>query len=95
MKCESSVGEMNQKNLYGDTLELCSLDPCTGWFRDGYARTDSNDQGTHVACATMTQEVQKRPQKLPKIILNLFSFWITPRVKATICQLLTFPDFQD
>ena len=64
MKCESSVGEMNQKNLYGDTLELCSLDPCTGWFRDGYARTDSNDQGTHVACATMTQEVQKKATKV-------------------------------
>ena len=47
---------MNQKNVYDNPLELCSLDPCTGWFRDGYARTDDNDQGTHVACATMTQD---------------------------------------
>ena len=74
MKCESSIGEMNQKNLYGDTLELCSLDPCTGWFRDGYARTDSNDQGTHVACATMTQEVQKKATKVAKNNFESFQF---------------------
>ena len=73
MKCESSIGEMNQKNVYGDSLELCSLDPCTGWFRDGYARTDSNDQGTHVACATMTQEVQKGHKKFRKTISIFFS----------------------
>ena len=74
MKCESSIGEMNQKNVYGVSLELCSLDPCTGWFRDGYARTDSNDQGTHVACATMTQEVQKGHKKFRKIISIFFQF---------------------
>ena len=25
-------------------------------FRDGYARTDNNDRGLHVVCATMTRE---------------------------------------
>ena len=28
----------------------------TGWFRDGYCRTDDNDAGRHVVCALMTQE---------------------------------------
>ena len=46
-----------QKNIYDQTLEICSLNPVTGWFRDGYARTDNNDRGLHVVCATMTQEV--------------------------------------
>ena len=47
---------LQQKNIYNDPLEICSLDPVTGWYRDGYARTDNNDRGLHVVCATMTQE---------------------------------------
>jgi len=42
-------------NVDGSRLEICSLDPLTGWFRDGYCRTDSNDHGVHVVCATMTE----------------------------------------
>jgi len=42
-------------NVVGSHLEICSLDPLTGWFRDGYCRTDSNDYGVHVVCATMTE----------------------------------------
>ena len=49
---------LQQKNIYNDPLEVCSLDPITGWYRDGYARTDNNDRGLHVVCATMTQEVR-------------------------------------
>ena len=45
-----------QKNIYEEPLEICSLNPITGWFRDGYARTDYNDRGIHVVCATMTSE---------------------------------------
>ena len=39
---------LQQKNIYNDPLEVCSLDPITGWYRDGYARTDNNDRGLHV-----------------------------------------------
>ena len=28
----------------------------TGWFRDGYCRTDDLDMGKHVVCAKMTNE---------------------------------------
>ena len=28
----------------------------TGWFRDGYCRTDNNDLGRHVVCAQITDE---------------------------------------
>jgi len=46
-------------NVVGSHLEICSLDPLTGWFRDGYCRTDSNDHGVHVVCATMTKNFLK------------------------------------
>merc|ERR1712026_143761 len=44
------------RNVLGTELELCSQDPLTGWFRDGYCRTDHRDHGVHVVCATMTEE---------------------------------------
>ena len=43
-------------NVNGDGLETCSQKPLTGWFRDGYCRTNARDQGRHVVCAVMTKE---------------------------------------
>ncbi len=44
------------KNVLGTELQSCCKDPLTGYFRDGYCRTDDTDSGTHVLCAIMTQE---------------------------------------
>merc|ERR1711953_730700 len=44
------------RNVLGSRLELCSTDPLTGWFRDGYCRADRYDHGIHVVCAKMTEE---------------------------------------
>ena len=30
----------SQKNVLGENLEECSLDPLTGWYRDGCCNTD-------------------------------------------------------
>ena len=38
-------------NVLGTPLMTCSHDPKTGWFRDGYCRTDDQDRGVHVVCA--------------------------------------------
>ena len=43
-------------NVLGGRLEDCSRDPLTGFYRDGYCRTGSNDRGIHVVCAEMTEE---------------------------------------
>ena len=43
-------------NVLGDDLEVCSLDPLTGWFRDGCCNTDGNDDGVHTVCAILTDE---------------------------------------
>jgi uncharacterized protein (DUF2237 family) len=40
-----------QLNVLGEKLETCSLDPVTGWYRDGCCNTDENDHGTHTVCA--------------------------------------------
>ena len=45
-----------QKNVLGEDLEECSVDPLTGWFRDGCCNTDENDKGIHTVCAKVTTE---------------------------------------
>jgi len=40
-----------KRNLFDEPLQPCSFDPMTGYYRDGYCRTDDMDQGRHVVCA--------------------------------------------
>jgi uncharacterized protein (DUF2237 family) len=47
---------MSDKNVLGGPLVPCSLDPLTGWFRDGCCRTDEDDHGVHTVCVEMTME---------------------------------------
>lgn len=44
------------RNVLGGPLVACSLDPVTGWYRDGCCNTDDNDHGNHTVCANLTLE---------------------------------------
>jgi len=43
-----------QKNVLGEKLEPCSMNPITGWFRDGCCNTNEDDHGVHTVCAKVT-----------------------------------------
>ena len=43
-------------NVLGTTLLPCSLDPVTGFFRNGACDTCAADAGSHTVCAVMTAE---------------------------------------
>ncbi len=43
-------------NVLGGELYDCSIDPVTGWLRDGCCNTDAGDVGVHTVCAVMTEE---------------------------------------
>ena len=45
-----------QRNVFGEPLEPCGLDPLTGFFRDGCCKTGAADRARHVVCAKMTAE---------------------------------------
>ena len=47
---------MVKKNVLGKKLEVCSLDPLTGYFRDGSCSHCETDSGQHTLCAEMTDE---------------------------------------
>ena len=43
-------------NVLGASLQPCSSDPLTGFFRDGHCNTCNEDQGSHTVCAILTAE---------------------------------------
>ena len=53
---ETSSTSAQQYSVKGFPLEICSLDPLTGFYRDGYCRTSDQDYGSHTVCARMTKE---------------------------------------
>ena len=44
------------RNVLGGELAPCSLDPLTGFYRNGCCETGPEDTGQHTVCAVMTSE---------------------------------------
>ena len=44
------------KNVLGEELESCCMDPVTGFFRNGCCETAAEDMGLHTVCAVMTRD---------------------------------------
>ena len=45
-----------QTNVLGSELQDCSINPMTGFYRDGCCNTGPGDVGTHTVCSIMTDE---------------------------------------
>ena len=45
-----------QRNVHREPLEVCSLEPLTGFYRDGYCNTGPEDLGSHTVCVVVTAE---------------------------------------
>jgi uncharacterized protein (DUF2237 family) len=46
----------NDRNVLGEPLEVCSLEPRTGFTRNGACETGPQDLGSHTVCASVTAE---------------------------------------
>ena len=44
------------RNVLGGALDLCSVNPMTGFYRDGCCSTGPEDVGLHTVCSVMTAE---------------------------------------
>jgi len=44
------------KNVLGVELEPCSLDPKTGYYRDGCCNTGPEDRGSHTVCVQVDEK---------------------------------------
>ncbi|MEO0452963.1 MAG: DUF2237 domain-containing protein [Verrucomicrobiota bacterium] len=43
-------------NVFGESLIPCSMDPITGYTRNGYCVFHPGDRGQHTVCAVMTDD---------------------------------------
>ncbi|MBL6784735.1 MAG: DUF2237 domain-containing protein [Rickettsiales bacterium] len=50
------MSKNKQKNVLGQELQPCCLDPITGFQRDGYCSLVQYDRGLHIVCAVVTKE---------------------------------------
>ena len=48
--------EIPDMNILDEPLQVCGKDPMTGYYRDGYCKTDSSDKGTHTVCSEVDDE---------------------------------------
>ena len=46
----------NNLNVLGEPLQPCSMNPLTGFYRDGCCKTGEDDSGKHIVCAQMTED---------------------------------------
>lgn len=45
-----------QRNIFGESIEMCSNRPLTGFYRTGCCHTGEDDFGLHTVCIEMTAE---------------------------------------
>ena len=45
-----------QLNVFDEVIEVCCINPITGFYRDGFCHTDEFDRGMHVVCAKVTND---------------------------------------
>lgn len=45
-----------QRNVLGERLERCSIEPVTGFYRNGCCETGTEDIGEHTVCVQITAE---------------------------------------
>lgn len=53
-----------QSNVHGDPLEVCSLEPLTGFYRDGLTTTGPDDVGSHTVCTVVTAEFLEHQRRV-------------------------------
>ncbi|WP_250544915.1 DUF2237 family protein [Synechococcus sp. LA31] len=59
MSSAVTAAELNSQqpalNVLAQPLQECGCQPITGWYRDGYCRTDGADLGRHTVCCVVNE----------------------------------------
>ena len=53
-KSDGGGRRRSPRNVLGEPLDICSIKPMTGFYRDGCCNTGREDVGSHTICAVMT-----------------------------------------
>ena len=82
---------MNEKNINDHKLELCSLNPRTGYERDGYCKPVKEDYGDHLVCAKMDKKFMNFTKKQG----NDLSSVVKPGKNWCLCQNRYYEAYQN
>ena len=69
------------KNVLGTDLQTCSMDPLTGFYRDGCCRTGRDDLGIHTVCVQATAEFLEFSKQLGNDLSTPIEAYQFPGVK--------------
>jgi len=77
----------HKKNINNKKLEICSKEPLTGYYRDGYCMSGEHDLGTHTVCAIMDDEFLKYTKsKGNNLYSTIFFYGVLIVAVNTICH---------
>jgi len=90
---------MSQRNVFGDELQVCSLEPITGFYRDGYCNTGPEDIGSHTVCVVVSEEFLEHQKKIGNDLstpMPQFGFaGLQPGDKWAVCAGRWLQAFED
>ena len=72
---------MADRNVLGDELEPCGLDPVTGFYRDGCCRSGPEDLGSHTICAVVTAEFLEHQASIGNNLIDPMPMYHFPGLK--------------
>jgi uncharacterized protein (DUF2237 family) len=75
------VADQESRNVFGGPLEVCGLDPLTGFYRNGCCDTGPADLGSHTICAVVTQEFLLHQQSIGNDLITPLPMYGFPGLK--------------
>ena len=79
--------------MLGGPLEGCSVDPLTGWHRDGSCRTGPGDVGSHTICAVMSAEFLEHQRSIGNDLSTPRPQWRFPGLQPGDRWCVTAPNW--
>ena len=87
------------KNVLGTDLKCCGTKPITGYYRDGFCRTDQSDQGRHVVACIVDERFLDYSQSVGNDLSSpnpMYNFpGLKPGDRWCVCALRWKEAFED
>ena len=80
-------------NVLGKPLEVCSLKPLTGYYRDGACNSRNDNPGYHAVCIYATKEFLEYSKKVGNDLSTPMPQYNFAGVKEGQCWCLSGPRF--
>lgn len=82
MSPAASGSPSGAKNVLGTPLQVCSLDPLTGFYRTGCCDTGAQDMGLHLVCTEVTDQFLEFSKRVGNDLSTPRPEYMFPGLKA-------------